>query len=180
MRRFRRSLFFVAFVLWLATAALWVQSWSVPLCLTIERDLSSPAVLKVGEDTRQLASFYSMRGGLDVRLHWWPGNGPKEQLTQPNWSLSRVYFPMRLNEMFPKTVWQRLGFTWTPVPSGRSHRLNLGFPYWLPFAVLQVPFAWWLPKRLKRQRSSGCCTRCGYDLRATPDRCPECGTVPAG
>lgn len=56
-----------------------------------------------------------------------------------------------------------------------SNRL-IAFPYWFAvFWFMLLPLHLLLKRR--RHVSPGCCRKCGYDLRATPGRCPECGTA---
>ena len=68
-------------------------------------------------------------------------------------------------------------------PTPYAHVQRLYFPY--PLICL---FTAILPilglrsarrrRRIVRRFAGGLCWNCGYDLRATPDRCPECGLEP--
>ena len=60
-------------------------------------------------------------------------------------------------------------------PAVRWDRRFVAAPNWFLIAMfLVLPVMRWL----KRKPAPGRCARCGYDLRATPDRCPECGATP--
>jgi hypothetical protein len=56
---------------------------------------------------------------------------------------------------------------------------ELTVPLWILFVASLLLPAVNLVANAIRQRGlkrAGCCTGCGYDVRATPRRCPECGT----
>jgi hypothetical protein len=50
-------------------------------------------------------------------------------------------------------------------------------PYWTFLAIAMGPLVvqLWTAKRRSIRRNQGRCLSCGYDLRATKLRCPECG-----
>lgn len=87
--------------------------------------------------------------------------------------------------------WRALGFRFrravpaaaTPQSGGRGtadHNISVGVPYWFLVLLTGAPPGWWFrrrwhERRRERRRRLGQCEHCGYDLRGSPQRCPECG-----
>ncbi|HVX86012.1 MAG TPA: hypothetical protein VH253_14610 [Phycisphaerae bacterium] len=75
-------------------------------------------------------------------------------------------------------------FAWgSEPPVGRGYAAMsvqaITVPIWLPIALFLIqPALWWRRRRvICRRKKHGLCLHCGYDLRSSPDKCPECGTV---
>ncbi|MDB5292428.1 MAG: hypothetical protein JWL69_3669 [Phycisphaerales bacterium] len=116
-----------------------------------------------------------------------PGNSTSWALTR-----GRREDPISLAAIFDTPAsppalsrWQRAGFefdsTRQSVFTHSRQEWHVSFPHWcvaLLCSVLPGFRLFALLRRRHRVRTNHCAV-CGYDLRATSDRCPECGTVPA-
>jgi hypothetical protein len=98
-------------------------------------------------------------------------------------------------ETNPAKAWasQRLGISGSFSPTvskspsytlrhDNTNYWNIRLPYWLLIVLFSILPIVWLGRRLRERRRirrlrRHQCASCGYDLRATPGRCPECGTV---
>ena len=181
----------LSLLLCVATVVLWVRSFYVQ---DVMRWTTTRAA--GGDIRRTRVEVFSVRGHNVAHV---------QSRTYTPQEFDRVVRPMD-ERMTPqqRSLWYRMGthtfrFNYNPDVRGRSLWVRLGFryshsihdssppfpgftearlPHWL-IAMLTAALpavrcgAWW---RRRRRHAIGRCPRCGYDLRASPDRCPECGT----
>jgi hypothetical protein len=135
----------------------------------------------------------SMRGVTSVRIHRYHAphdrqiqavrrrNGPVDFVTWQHVAIST-----------PSPSWPAVrGFEWSseqaPIPQYGNpptsevwRTTTVSIPNWSILALLAGPLViagirWRRRRWIARQNAKGLCVKCGYDLRATPERCPECG-----
>jgi hypothetical protein len=175
-----------------ATVALWVRSYRFEEAACY-RSRSHYLYMASSQRGRLWIEVIHEIGLFDSKSHTdWQSGG---------W----VYSFSRDNDNWPWDRWysdsdyyvNRRGFAFvngdrmTPVPPPAQSDLvgtldafpatAFALPYWLllVLASLSPVIKFRQVQRYRCQKNRNQCQSCGYDLRATPDRCPECGTIPA-
>jgi len=106
-------------------------------------------------------------------LCFWRGETTQDEGNHDEFEETK-FFAYPVEDLRPKgsSLWLWLGF-WADFTQPQ-----FGIPTWtLVLATAILPYRRWCRSR---RVLPGCCVTCGYDLRASKDRCPECGTaIPA-
>jgi hypothetical protein len=161
-----------------ATGILWVHGYFALDQMAWDRRLPG------SRNTNQICLFIieSGRGGL--ALHYfveiWEGVGPPLTPSECKWEFEGISHLVPVNPRPVTASRGALGFSFVWRADGATTERELVVPCWLVLVVTAI-----LPtieirrqyrrRSLIRRKEQGRCVQCGYDLRATPSVCPECG-----
>jgi hypothetical protein len=98
---------------------------------------------------------------------------------EPRWA-APGFSTRRLGFARAEASWM-LSFSYWAAPAWLVHAREYEVPYWFLVLIFAIAPAARVVNVIRRRRRFGAarCRTCGYDLRATPDRCPECGLISA-
>ena len=184
----------LSLLLCVAAVASWVRSMGTFDRVTWRRDV------KVTPEKREEQSLHAMsvRGRLffvstdDWYRPYPPGAGWTRPHPEPgvSWRVSRrgglwSGFEMNVLDAYERESDRTFGVAAFGYLTGTTHggptrSLDVvTVPHGLVATAFALPAAAWAAARLlrRRRRAPGLCRACGYDLRATPGRCPECGAA---
>ena len=172
-RWFFRILAALSLLLLLASVALWIRSAFRADRLDVE-NTTSHYLLTSGKGTLYF-----------VAVHWrFTGTGTSAQFSLPpdaaravlGWSADFGFDWFVSNHgRFPGISYRHFAYP-NSVMSGAAYEGTLSYAW--PTALSSILPLWWGIRRMRRPRfPAGHCQKCGYDLRATPARCPECGAT---
>lgn len=169
---------FLSAVLCAAVAVLWVRSYFVADRLE-HRRMQLVYGWNVGEVSVQLLLVRgSLRFDVDRTVH--DGQYFRVWRTTGTGWVHRREEASNVAGLPAVSIWNHLGLSYDSSRPWLRQTHSFGrAPLWLPTLALAAPPALWVYRRHRRPKA-GHCRRCGYDLRASPQRCPECGTVPPG
>ncbi len=110
----------------------------------------------------------------------WEGSLPRNGAWD-DWDPSRLEtfkgVPRLWNRMITISDGRWLGFQSTRGRLAPMQVHIIAIPFWFLFLPSAIPpVLWFVSLRRRRRRArSGHCVACGYDLRESKEKCPECG-----
>jgi hypothetical protein len=180
-RRLLNLLTALSLLLCVAVVAVWVRSWfhgdTVGWSLSHPRDANDPDAPYPSRRSAVWLTVIASNGRLGVLYSRYYG-----EATPPLYGSHWQYRRTDPSGELEGVTWAKLSHfaQVSSVPSEGYIEYQAYVRLW-PLAVLTaVPPALraWRTVRRRRAAGPGKCSHCGYDLRATPERCPECGTMP--
>jgi hypothetical protein len=180
VRRIPRHLFTIvsalSLLLCVAACGLWVRSyWRID-------------VVRLPDGSDQLKNTHGLLEIDHSSIRRWTGT-QYESLPESEWSAWAVWSWKSDGQdgPFSARIYHFAGFAhmWWTQQSGFADRWRftvITIPWWFLCVSSAALPAWQFLNRSRRRRrqwriAHNLCANCGYDIRATPERCPECGTA---